>query len=84
VLESYAQFYSPSSLEPWEIPAYDTAMKKQPKKQTKPSLTGKSGDTPRLIIRVPDSERSKWQELADAAGLKLSAWIRDRLNRQRK
>lgn len=32
-------------------------------------------------IRLNSAEKEVWQEAADRAGIKLSAWIKDRLNK---
>ena len=42
------------------------------------------GGTERLAMRVKPAEKARWQALADAAGLSLSAWIEAALNRAKK
>lgn len=42
------------------------------------------GRTERLAMRVKPAEKARWQALADAAGLSLSAWAEARLNTAKK
>lgn len=42
------------------------------------------GRTERLAMRVKPAEKARWQALADAAGLSLSAWVEARLNSAKK
>ena len=38
----------------------------------------------RLELRIASADKAEWQEAADRAEVKLSAWIRDRLNKAAK
>jgi predicted HicB family RNase H-like nuclease len=38
----------------------------------------------RIELRIPTADKAEWQASAERAELKLSAWIRDRLNKAAK
>jgi predicted HicB family RNase H-like nuclease len=55
----------------------------QPKRRGRPAKLD-DGRTERLAMRVRPDDKARWQALADAAGLSLSAWIEATLARAKK
>ena len=58
-------------------------MKKQPTKlpRGRPPKTDDERADDRLEIRLTAAEKSVWQEAAERDTMKLSSWIKDRLNK---
>ena len=57
-------------------------MKKQPTKlpRGRPPKSDDERADDRLEIRLSAAEKSVWQEAADRDEMKLSAWVKDKLN----
>lgn len=53
-------------------------------KRGRPVLPEGEAAEERLQVRAKAAEKAEWQAAADRAGMSLSAWIRDRLNRAAK
>ena len=53
-------------------------------KRGRPPKTDEERADERLELRLVAADKLAWQEAADRAGLKLSAWIRDRLDKAAK
>lgn len=53
-------------------------------KRGRPPKTEEERADERLELRVVTSDKVSWQDAADRAGMKLSAWIRDRLEKAAK
>ena len=53
-------------------------------KRGRPSLPVDERAEERLELRIKSADKGAWQESASQAGLSLSAWIRDRLNKAAK
>lgn len=50
----------------------------------RPALPPGEGKVGCLNMRVSPSDRAQWQAKADAAGMKLTAWMQDTCNRAKK
>ncbi len=53
-------------------------------KRGRPPKTEEERAAERLEIRIATADKVSWQEAADRAGMKLSAWIKDRLEKAAK
>ena len=53
-------------------------------KRGRPPKTDEERALERIELRVVTADKVSWQEAADRAGMKLSAWIRDRLEKAAK
>lgn len=54
------------------------------KKRGRPPKDPSERAEERIEIRLPDAAKAVWVASADRAGVSLSAWIRDRLDRAAK
>jgi hypothetical protein len=54
------------------------------KKRGRPPKDPSERGEERIEVRLPTADKAVWLSLAERAGLSLSAWIRDRLDRAAK